>query len=807
MNWKISIAILIELGFLCFPANIIGCADPPDPYDDYITFFRNDVAPAKGFNSFYYVADAVIYDPLAPAADSTDYITRMWVRYCEGSVTVRDVDRLVNKSSKGDMASLYAHLQKLSTPIAPNIRDNPMVNFLVRQHDSVAVKYLLLAKEAEEYTGRAPGSRDDQGEWTLRPKDSIGMSTLIAKALQGLSHSKKDFFRARYGFQAERLAFYNHRYQDCIRFYDELVRNNPASGHLARVGLAYKAGAFWHTGRRIEAAYGYSRSFTANPNTSDYLSFSWCVHRLEDSDRRLCMEQCLNDREKAEMLGLFVLGSTAPEETALETIDRLAPGTPVQEVLAVREVNKIEQNYFTQHLARQKGGRAINQLDYYVSGIPDDKWLEEATALISFYDSVGRNNKVAHPGLFLTVASQLCYITQQFGRGDSLLNRAGALPATEKLRDQQKMTRLLLTINETAVVDQNFEKALLPSLQWLEQRAHRDSLLKVSSEWSNLSPGLWSQIYRNLLSEELAKRYYRQKDHCSEVLCIGAAEQAKGPSAGPTLSFVREQMTAAGLIRLLRLLQDPNKTDWQKFLVSQFPVPVDQVTEVIATAHIREYRFHEALKWMRRVKDQELLHLDRNPFADLLFDNQDSVFGFDKGRFNKRTFIAEMAALSDKVGSHIATAKDLYRLATGYYNLTYYGRAWELVRYYRSGNEAVDIPDDKTDFDKDYYGCYTAEAFFRKAMAASVDPEFKARCLFMMAKCSQKQVPMVAWYAPDWDVRNHEFIDKFENNKHFPQLVAEYGNTGLYREAFNTCSYLRDFKRWTGKSPNAIGHQ
>jgi hypothetical protein len=39
--------ILIELGLLFFPANMIGCSEPPDPFDEYITFFRNDVAPAK----------------------------------------------------------------------------------------------------------------------------------------------------------------------------------------------------------------------------------------------------------------------------------------------------------------------------------------------------------------------------------------------------------------------------------------------------------------------------------------------------------------------------------------------------------------------------------------------------------------------------------------------------------------------------------------------------------------------------------------------------------------------------------------
>ncbi len=789
MNWKISLIILIELGFLLFPANIIGCSDTPDPFDEYITFFRNDLSPETDYSSFYYVENAVMYNPLGPAADTTDNVTKMWVHYCEGAIKLRDADRLINKSSAEDLASLYAHLQMESASIAPKIRDNPMTAFLLRHHDSAAVKYLWLAKQAEEYISRGANSHDDQAEWVMRTKDSIGMSELIIVALQGHAFSKNNFFRARYAFQAERLAFYDHHYQDCIRIYDELIKNSPASGHLVWVGLGYKAGALWRTGRRIEAAYRFSQLFTLNPNTSDYQSFDWCVHRFEDSDRRACVAQCRNDHEKAEILGLFLLGSNVPEKAALERIYQLAPGTPVQEVLAVREVNKIERNYLTPHLMQQKGGSAINDLFWYEGDDTGDNWLKEARALVSFYDSVGQNRKVAHPGLFLTAAAQLCYMTRQFGRGDSLLNRAAAFPAAEKLRDQQKMTRLLLTINKRAVVDHDFEKALLPSLQWLGQKARRDSILNAPSEWGNEHLGLWRQIYRNLLSEVLAKRYYRQKDRCSEALCIGAAEQTKSPSEGPTLNFIRDRMTATDLMHLLQLLQGQDETGWKKYLVSRFPVQVDEIRQAIAVAHIREHHFHQGLKWMSGIKDPQLLKLDRNPFADLLFDNQDSIFAFDKGRFDKRAFIAEMAALSDKVSYHTATAKDFYRLATGYYNMTLYGRAWEVVEYHRSGEEGEDRPTDKTEFDNDYYECYTAEAFFKKAMAASPNREFKARCLFMMAKCAQKQVSFVS----EWSEAYNGFVTKFKHNSHFPQLVGEYGNTGFYREAFNTCSYLRDF--------------
>lgn len=789
---------------MLFPANLIGCSDPADPYDEYIMFFRNDVAPARGYSPFYYVEDAVLYDPLAPAADTTDYVTKQWVHYCQNTIKPGDANRLVNKSTTKDLASLYAHFEKPSTALPNNIRENPMTMYLLRQKDSAAAKYLWFAKQAEEYTSTGGNGQEDDGVWVIERKDSIGMSKLIAVALQERSNSKNDFFRARYGFQAERLAFYDRHYGDCIHFYDQLVKDNPASGKLTSIGLGYKAGALWRTGRRREAAYWYSRLFTANPNPGDYHSFSWCVHRFEDSDRRACLAQCRNAHEKAEMLGLFLLGSNAPEKPALEQIYKLAPGTPVQEVLAVREVNKIERNYLTPHLLHAKGGRALNELFWSDGDDLGDKWLAEDRMLIPFYDSLARNSKVMHPGLFLTVAAQLCYIAREYSRGDSLLDRAGVLPATEKLRDQQKFTGLLLTINEKAIVDPEFEKALLPSLQWLGRKASGDSVLKASSEMGDDHLGLWRQIYRNLFSEVLAKRYYRQNDQCSEALCIGAAEQGGDPG-DPAKNYVRNRMTTPGLIALLRLRQGSATTSWKKYLVSQFPVTVDEIRQAISVAYVREHHFHEALRWMKMIKDPALLELQVNPFADLLFDAQDSIFAFDKGEFDKRTFITTMAALSDKANSHTATAGDLYQLATGYYNMTYYGRAWETVRYDRTGEQAEDMPSDLTAFDRDYYGCYTAETFFKRAMekakemamektkatATAIPPDrnFQARCLFMMAKCAQKQVNYVADYSAGY----YDFLSQFKRNKYFPQLVAGYANTPFYREAFNSCSYLRDF--------------
>ena len=69
-----------------------------------------------------------------------------------------------------------------------------------------------------------------------------------------------------------------------------------------------------------------------------------------------------------------------------------------------------------------------------------------------------------------------------------------------------------------------------------------------------------------------------------------------------------------------------------------------------------------------------------------------------------------------------------------------------------------------------------------------------------LAKCSQKTVhqPQYSEYNTNYDgydVAQKNYFKLFKSNKYFPQLVKEYGSTAFYKEAYNSCSYLRDFVR------------
>jgi tetratricopeptide (TPR) repeat protein len=127
--------------------------------------------------------------------------------------------------------------------------------------------------------------------------------------------------------------------------------------------------------------------------------------------------------------------------------------------------------------------------------------------------------------------------------------------------------------------------------------------------------------------------------------------------------------------------------------------------------------------------------------------------------------------------------------------MSYYGNSWNAVAYYRSSSN-WNMGNHEQPWEKEHYGVYEARAAYQKAYELATEKEFKAACLFMVAKCAQRQVVM-----PPYDYKNYEqyekameaFNQKFKNNPLFAKFKTEFGTTKFYQYAYNRCSYLRDY--------------
>ena len=337
----------------------------------------------------------------------------------------------------------------------------------------------------------------------------------------------------------------------------------------------------------------------------------------------------------------------------------------------------------------------------------------------------------------------------------------------------------------------------MPSIQWIEERVKSEKAITVDY-WQVQQ---WRSIYRNLMSEILAKRYHAQGDLAKETLCIGNADwMMKGQQdyygSLNGVEYLRNNLMSKDVERLYTLVDNKQPSRFESYILNHNSVTKKVVVDFAGTSYLREYDYAKAIEWFKKSADKSAIN--KNPFADLLYDREEQLSTEKKFSITKFAFAQEMQKLEQATKQPATAAKSYYKLALGMYNITYYGHTWELVQYYRGGSDGYYMPDNATAFQKEYYGAYKAHDYFEKALKASTDKNFKARCLFMMAKCVQKLVhqPQYSEYSSNWDKYDEAakgYFSLFKNNKYFPQFVKEYGSTAFYKEALNTCSYLRDF--------------
>lgn len=788
MNWKLYLTALSSVLLASFPGNIFSCGPGVDPYDYYTGFFSTELAEAQGYKPFYYTGFNFLYDEAEPV-ETSDVLAAEWAAYCGGNVSQKDAWKLMNKYAQKDLNTLYYHIEKKQPLKLPDsVKRNTMTNYFIQSKDLEALGYVLFAKQVEPHV---IGS----DYWEPVKRNAEQMNKLIKNGFQLHKAAKKEIFKVRYLYQVLRLAHYNGRYSDVVNWYDQYMQGITVSSVLRPMSMALKAGAYFRTGEKEKAAYWFSKAFAESKvkRVSNFLGVRWS--NSEDFDEKKALALCNNDNEKATLTALLHMHGMSSSLDAMKNIYQLNPAAEELEIMTLREINKLEERYLTPALGKEKDKEDKYMYYYFWEETTDSTMnvsLGEVKALQEFLHTAAQNKQVRNPGLLETAAAYCAYMRRDFNNAEKYIAAAQSLTLTPKVKDQLMLTQLLVTINKAPQIDAAFEEKLLPSLQWLEAKVKKDPE--------------WIRFYRNLLTEVMAPRYHKQKELYKETLMYGLADWVVKPNDGDGwwmangVSFMQNETAD---VEKLYALMTGKQTAFEKYLLTHNSITQNTVVDFAGTVYLREYNYAKAIEWFKKAKPGPADIIAKDAFVDLTYDLVEAQPAEAKLKTTKLGFAEEMQRLTRLAETDKANAaRHFYKLATGYYNMTYYGHAWELVQYNRSGVDGYHIPKDATSFQKEYYGCFTAEKYFEKAMNASADNNFKARCLFMMAKCAQKQVPSPQWEDykdyDDYEKAGQAYLPKFMDNKHFPQFKKEYSNTAFYKQVYNSCSYLRDFV-WRNK--------
>jgi hypothetical protein len=127
-----------------------------------------------------------------------------------------------------------------------------------------------------------------------------------------------------------------------------------------------------------------------------------------------------------------------------------------------------------------------------------------------------------------------------------------------------------------------------------------------------------------------------------------------------------------------------------------------------------------------------------------------------------------------------------YKMGLGLYNMSYFGYAWNVLDYFRSGSsvkaERLENSSDMVEHplfangNRENLDVSKALGYFEKAISMSTDKELSARATFMAARCEQKM----------------SHVTKTVNKKkYFALLKTKYKDTQYYYKVIESCKYFK----------------
>jgi len=852
MSARKKLGIFCAACLCCFLLSIaidLACGPEPDPYDYYISFFHNNIQKNDDFQPFYFNGYTFLNGNIYEAERDNkiaegDINVKEWRTYCGGKVSYKDIAHILYELDKITDSLYLRGYKKGKTMMPDSLKNNSFIKYLLASQKKMS--YVVLAKKSEPLVNT---SYDDQ--WNVihpAPNKRHDFALQYIKMGHGLNDN---FLKLRCFYQAQRLLHYGKYFKEASDIYDKYILTMHSTSHVTGWALSLKAGEEDNLGNKPKAAYLYSKVFAGYSERRvrayyDFLTTNVPVENV--------IKLAKNDNEKATMYAIKGMHNAHIGLGALQQVYKTYPKSEFVSILLVREINKIEEGYLT---PRMNGSKYYGDIGYYDHTKYDSvkhSFVNYIPLLKTFCSRLATERKYPEPELGYLASAYLSWIQKDTKVGFKALSAIRNKNLRSKLSDEKQLINLLLLSQSIKKLDKRAENKLLPSLTWLDRKVKQERTLRLDEDKYRGEYDLkyYSASARDFYAKLLALIYFKQKDTVKAALCILKSDMTistrtvwqEYPERGLGFdlpAFWQNNLNSRQLKKVIEWRQSLGKSPYLKLLMAEFEQPrikkifrwnesgqlekvgnesgqetLAATYDLLGTAYLREHKYEAAAKAFEHI---DVAKLDRStniayddslsknysqyadPFADRLRDYP-HVYSLKKTQgCNKLIYAGVMASLERQIKSNPKNAaKSYYKMACGLYNTSYYGNAWIYTAYSSASDDKY-----RTKlfyYDNDYLRNRTAETWFLKARKLNGDAEFKARCTFMAAKCSQTQIPV----PESWEQRlaDAKFDIKFEgndqgyskavrNNPYFTDLKKNYSKTEFYKVAVSECSYLRDY--------------
>ncbi len=728
------------------------------------------------------------FNPYGEPSDDTDLpdgnITE-WYDRCEGTVKRADIDSFLNTFDHDDVRALA----QLVIDVPAKVKNNSFSRFLLQPENKDLLNYMVYAKQCEPLNAD-PGGHWDEGErnYINNTKDTAAMQQMIAKGVIQSSRAKTSFLKWRYTYQALRLAFYNNDNQEVLDLYSSLAGNRTANNIMYPRCLGLKAGALFRLHRKREAAYLYSKAFDQGNDMKygGFLSYLWCLDSMKTTD---ILPLCKNKHEQAVLWVMDGLHECSGEEMegikCMQKAYALDPNVKGLKFIMTREMNKAEQRFLQR---RESEERMLTPRPSYYSYIEtsDDtksEWKKEKATYLkyleqlnTFSQKIATTNSTRDKAFWNIASAYICFMQDKFADSKAYLDIAGTQKMIPSERDVYDIVKIISTVHQSTRLTPETEAELLPALKWVESRCDRSVRFK--------------RTYKDLLGKILTDIYMQQNDTVRALYCLANSIRKDQYASSVSGEFtdlpgsLLENMSMARLHEVQYFVNKKNKTPFERWLTDSTTYPIATLLELEGTKYIREMKFEKAVAIFSKKEawaGQDLPDV----LVCQLQDSRDWDMNDSAHIYNKLNYARKMVALEQQMKKEPHNALPCYQYANALYNTSYYGKANNACAY------SLSTTDDLAYYAEhrkglqpelyEYYDVLQAMKYYMLAYARIADREMKARCLFMAAKCWQK------------NCKGNDYYQNSLKSPYLARLNKEYRRTKFYQEAYSSCSYLRDY--------------
>ena len=715
----------------------------------------------------------------AGAAKSTVDNIKDWFNYLGGSPTLDHIEKLVYKSKLEDLQKVKQYIEGGNASLLPKeLKNNSMVKHLKEAKKSDIINYIIYAKECEPEVNYAE-------PWEEVKRNYNRMDSLLSIGINLQASEKSEFLKDRYSYQCIRLAHYSKKYDKTIELFDKYFSAANKTGMIYYWSLAHKAGALSSLNKKAEANLIFAKVFDSCPSRKKQCMLS--INLSSDSLYNATLALCRQSSEKTLIYMIGGYKNSAYSIESMKKIYELDPGSPYNELLLSREIHKLERELLPT--------REIWVGHKYYLEPKELQNPSTGTALYTTAVQIAKENKSRKPWLWNFAAGYIATLLNKSDEAKDFYQAAKLTCPKENLSYIRRIqiAEIVAEIKSFNKLDGSNEDELTEKLAWLKNIEFNEKVVTKDA-----------QIY---VMNILARKYLAQRDTIKAHLCLGTRLYNSEPyyTDNPENAFgynIRADYINEPIDGLLDILRENEKNrGWTKekstrkfsnienFLLDNYSYSFRDLSMIKAKWLISKGNFKEALNMMEKANfygknsdNSEKLWAD--PFIIHVSDCHDCDYAaVNTNRYTVASFCVKMIEIKKLADlNNKQSAEYCYKYAVGLYNKSYYGNAWIASAFKRtSGPWGYYLG-----FHYDFYDCSEAQTYFLKAMKASSDREFAAKCLYMAAKCEQNN-----YYSSPAFTSEDPTPLNFRNN--FRKMKDEYNDTQYYKEMLKECKYFNEF--------------